>query len=436
MSQISVEKISNTEYKIDVSIASNEIEESILKALNDFAPKIRIDGFRKGKVPFAMVKKLYHDTALHEVIEDKVKKSYTEALEKEKLNPISEPKIDLSPYKQNEPLNYTATVEVLPTITLKDLSTITIEKLSADITEQDVDDEIETLRKGYAKWNSVTRVSAPDDVVEMSYKGKVVSTGEYINDGEEISEKVRLGNDFFIPEFEKALHGVKIGDEVTLQINFPSHYHRKDLAGYDVLFSIKVKDILELEMPSLDDEFMHRINPDIGISDLRSWLRENMQKRADEILSKKLYQDISSQLTKENSIEIPPSLIKNEAESLQRTQLEQRFKQRKTFPFLKNAFDDAMLDEEAINEVARNNVSWTLILSEVIKNLDIKLDVEKYLDTMQAMSHFFKGKNKNEDHFRQYLQTKILEEQAVEAIKSRVNLSLKTISYKEAIANQ
>ena len=229
--QVSVETTEGLERKMTVELPKDEINQEIGKRLQDLVKKVKINGFRPGKVPLSVVKKRYGGSVRQEVMSDQIQNSYYQALQQEKLKAAGYPKIDVS--EDNE-FAYTAVFEVYPTVKPADMKGAEIEKQTASVSDVDVDNMVNKLRERSASWNAVEREAADGDQVDVDFKGTI--EGETFEGGEGSGMKVKLGSKQMIAGFEDGLIGKSAGNSMTLDLTFPEDYHAKDLAGKPVQF--------------------------------------------------------------------------------------------------------------------------------------------------------------------------------------------------------
>ena len=209
--QVSVEAGEGLERRLKIHIPTETVEMQVESRLKSMLPRVKIDGFRPGKVPLKVVKQHYGAQVFQEVAGELIQNSFRDALNQENLNPAGEPSISTDGIREGEPLEFTATFEVYPEIELAPVSGMKVEKLTASVTEADVDRMVETLRKQRAGWNAVERAAGDGDRVVIGFKGKV--GGEVFEGGSADDVPVVIGSGAMIPGFEQHLQGLKAGDE-------------------------------------------------------------------------------------------------------------------------------------------------------------------------------------------------------------------------------
>ena len=234
--QVSVETTSGLERKMTVEVPSDRIDSEVSNRLKDTAKRVRIDGFRPGKVPMSEVKRRYGMGARQEVLSELMRSTYFEAVTQEKLNPAGAPSIEPVEASEEGKFSYVATFEVYPVIEPKGLEAIEVVRPVVEIKDEDVSEMIDILRKQQASWEGVDRAAADADQVTIDYVG--TKDGEEFEGGKAENAPLVLGSNSFIPGFEEGLVGAKAGDEKVLDLTFPEDYGNKDLAGAAVQFTV------------------------------------------------------------------------------------------------------------------------------------------------------------------------------------------------------
>ena len=212
--QVSVEAGEGLERKLTIQIPSETVETQVENRLKSMLPRVKIDGFRPGKVPMKVVKQHYGAQVFQEVAGELIQNSFHEALTQENLNPAGEPAISTEGIKQGEPLEYTATFEIYPEVELAPVSAIKLEKIKASVTDADIDNMIETLRKQRLSWDTVDRAAAEGDKAVIDFIGRV--DGEAFEGGTADKVPVVLGSGGMIPGFEDNLKGLKAEDTASI----------------------------------------------------------------------------------------------------------------------------------------------------------------------------------------------------------------------------
>ena len=250
-----VEKLSQVKSKITITVDADTFEKSMEKAFRKTMKRYNIPGFRKGHAPRTLVERYYGPGVLYEdAFEIAFPDAYEKALEETGLKPISRPELDVEQIEKGKDLIFTAIVYEYPEVQLGDYKSIHAEKVVDEVTDDDVNAEIERERDRIARYVDVTdRPVKLDDEVNIDYKG--FCEGEQFEGGTAEGQTLVIGSGHFIPGFEDQLVGKNIGDEVEVNVTFPEEYHAENLKGKPATFQVKINSIRVKELPALDDEF-------------------------------------------------------------------------------------------------------------------------------------------------------------------------------------
>ena len=221
--QVTVESIGTLERRMRVELPAERIEQEVNTRLKSVGRTAKLKGFRPGKVPPKIVKQRYGKQIRQEVVSELMQKSYTDAVMQENLTPAGGPKIEPEATKDDKSFAYVATFEIMPDVELKDLDKLTIERPEVTIDDSDLDEMLQKLRKQKATWETVERVSADGDRVIVDFTGTL--KGEEFEGGKGTEVPIVLGQGQMLPDFEKALFGIKAGDEKSFKVKFPKDYH-------------------------------------------------------------------------------------------------------------------------------------------------------------------------------------------------------------------
>lgn len=373
--QVSVQTLNGLERQITVAVPAEKIETEIKTRLNSLSKRARISGFRPGKAPLHVIKQHYGDKVQQEVTGEVLESSFYEAVVKEKLRPAGSPHIHPKLRQPGQPLEYTATFEIYPEVSLNPVGDIEIERPTAEITEADVDRVLENIRKQRMEWKVVERVSKTGDRVRVNFKGALEGKDFPGNEAEDMP--VELGKQLMIPGFEENLTGVTAGSQLSFTVRFPSDYHRTEMAGKDVLFDAKVNAVEEARLPEITEEFVRSLGvADATVESLRKDVRQNMQRELDDRIQTILKKNVMDALIKNNPVAVPKALVQQEIQALMQNQ-----------NIAKSASSSS--DQTAVNDqlqaIAERRVGLALILSEIVRQQGFKVEPKKL---REAVEHF------------------------------------------------
>jgi len=369
--QVSVETGEGLERKLTVQVPAETLEMEIESRLKSMQGRVKIDGFRPGKVPLKVVKQHYGAQVFQEVAGELMQSSLRDALTQENLRPAGDPAISASSIKPGLPLEYTATFEIYPEIELKSVSELKLEKISAEVEEADVTNMLETLRKQRANWVNADKPAQSGDRITVSFKGKI--DGEQFAGGTAENIPIVIGSGGMIPGFEDQLTGLSKGDEKTIKVTFPADYSATELAGKKAEFDISVSNVEVAELPAIDADFAKSFGlADGDIGKLTENIKENMQRELDARTRAELKAMVMDKLIEANPVQVPDAIVREEAATLKQQASEQQPGQNNTV--------------EAYMEEAERRVKLGMLLSEVIKLSAIQVDQARVSERIELMS--------------------------------------------------
>ncbi|MDK2633062.1 trigger factor [Pantoea stewartii subsp. indologenes] len=425
--QVSVETTQGLGRRITITVAADSIESAVKKELVDVAKKVRIDGFRKGKVPMNIVAQRYGASVRQDVLGDLMTRNFVDAIIKEKINPAGAPNYVPGEYKEGQDFTYAVEFEVYPEVELKGLENIEVEKPQVEVTDADVDTMLETLRKQQANWIETDAAAGAEDRATLDFTGSV--DGEEFEGGKASDFVLAMGQGRMIPGFEEGVVGHKAGETFTIDVKFPDDYHAENLKGKDAKFEIVLKKVETRELPELTEEFIKRFGVEDGsVAGLRAEVRKNMERELKGAIRNRVKTQAIDGLVEANPIDVPAALIDSEIDVLRR-QAAQRFGGNE-----KQALE---LPRELFEEQAKRRVVVGLLLGEVIRTHELKADEDRVkvlieeiasaYEDPQEVIEFYSKNNELMNNMRNVA----LEEQAVEAVLAKAKVSEKETNFQE-----
>ena len=413
--QVSVETTQGLERRITITVPSENVETEVKKRLQQLSKTQRIDGFRAGKVPVSVINKRFGPAVRQEVAGEVMQRNYIEAIVSEKINPAGAPTFAPKSLEAGKDLEFSATFEVYPEVEVQGLDKITVEKPAVTVTDEDLANMLETLRKQHAAWADVDAAAGENDRVTVDFVGTI--DGEVFEGGKAEDFPLELGQGRMIPGFEDNIVGKKAGEEVVADATFPDDYHAENLKGKAAQFTITVKKVEAQELPELSEEFATKFGvTEGGVDALKEEVKKNMTRELDQAVKASVKDQAIKGLLANNEIEVPKALVDQEVDAL-RQQAAQRFGG--------DAQNMPELPAELFHEQAVTRVKTGLLLGEVIKANDIKVDDAKvealiatvasaYEDPTEVVEYY-----KGNDQLMQQMRNVAMEEQAVEAILAK-----------------
>ena len=368
--QVSVETGEGLERKLTVQVPAETVDAQVQSRLQSMQSQVKIDGFRPGKVPLAVVKKRYSTQVFQEVAGEVIQNTLRDAFTQENLKPASTPSIEPKSFELGQPLEYVATFEVYPEVELAPVADLLVEKLNAEITDKDVDALLETLRKQKTNWTDVDRAAENGDRVTISFKGRV--DGELFDGGSADDVPLELGSGNMIPGFEEPIIGMAKNAESTINVTFPDDYSVSNLAGKAAEFDVSVSKVEASELPELTDEFAKDFGVEEGgLAQLRDDVRNNMQRELDSRIASDLKSKVMDQLLEANAIQVPKAIVLEEAEALKQQTGAQ------------TGADQAV---ETYMEEAERRVALGMILGDLAKLSGLQADQSKVDERLEMMA--------------------------------------------------
>ncbi|HEY6528020.1 MAG TPA: trigger factor [Cellvibrionaceae bacterium] len=366
--QVSLETTSSLERRLTVGVPADVVDGEVNRRLEDAARSARINGFRKGKVPMSVVRQRYGQGIRQEVLGDVINRSLDDAFRKENLRPAGRPQIEPKQLNAGKDVEFVAVFEVYPTIELQELAGQPVTRYSAEISEKDVDDMIEILRKSQAKWEPVSRPAVTGDRVNIDFVG--TQEGVAFDGGSAQGHSLQLGSNSMIPGFEDAIVGMSAGDSKDCALTFPEDYHVESLKGANVNFAITLNTVSAEQLPEVDETFFAAFGiNDGGLERFRADVKNNMENEKNKASKNRLKADVFSALLAINPVEVPKSLVLEEIDALRKQALQQ-YGQLDT-----SKFDvRALMPDDLFREQAQRRTSLGMLISEIIVKHSIKPD--------------------------------------------------------------
>ncbi|MEI2781791.1 MAG: trigger factor [Candidatus Competibacter sp.] len=425
--QVSVEALSDLERRVTVQVPAEKLAKEIEDRLLSLSRRVKVDGFRPGKVPLKLVKRMYGDQVRYEAVGELMEHSLHEALVQEKLNPLGGPKIEPKALEDGQDLEYSATFEVMPEFDPTGFENIAVERPTAEITEQDVDNMLQNLRQQRATWREVERPAAESDRVRIDFEGAI--DGQNFAGGKGENVNVVLGKGSMLKDFEDRLIGLSAGAGTEFDLTFPENYQVKEIAGKTARFQVKLHAVEETVLPEVDDAFAASFDvKDAGVAGLRQSLRENMERELRDGIKASVKRQVMQGLLDANPIPVPKVLVETEIEHLARQLY---------FPADAKDEKTQRLKAQLFEPEARRRVSLGLLISRLATAQQIKVDerrVQNYLETMAStyqepaeVMRWYEKTPKALDNVRALA----LEDQIVDWLMERARVTEKTSTFAE-----
>jgi trigger factor len=424
--QVSVESISKLERRMQVQVPAERVSQEIDARLKNLSRTARLNGFRPGKAPIKVIRQQFGPQVHREVISELLQSSFSEAVAEKQLSPAGSPRIEPQSMDEGQDLKYTATFEVFPEVALQPIASLELERVTAEVTESDVDAMIERLRKQQMKFSPVSRAAATGDKVTIDFVGKIDGVEFPGGKGENIA--ITVGEGRMLPELEQGLIGAAAGDHRDIDVNFPADYRATELAGKLAVFSTDIKTVEEPALPEIDEEFCKTFGvTEGGIPKLREDVAANMRRELDQNLRNRNKTAVMEKLYQANPIDVPNALLESQIRDMQIETM------RRT-----GAKDVSQAPpREPLIEPARRRVALGLILNDVIRNEKLVLDPQRANARLDEMVGAYgdaaalkRAYQQNADAMRQ-VESLALEDQVVDWVLAHAKVNEKASSFKE-----
>jgi trigger factor len=378
---------SDTVAALAITLDANDLAKAHKSTVARLSKKVKVDGFRQGKVPTAIAEKHLDPNQLNtEIAEDAVSAAMVEMIEKEDLRPLDRPRVNLTRYVPGELLEFKADVEILPAIDLGNYKKLKAKQEAIKVNTKDVDEVIQRMRQGMSVKKDIDRLAQMGDEVTIDFKGTD-------QDGKEVAGATGkeyplvLGSNSFIPGFEDGLVGAKAGDHIDLPLTFPKDYHHKPLAGTKVTFGVDVAKVQEVKLPEADDKFAASAGPFKSVAELKADVMRELTEQKEREALDKLRDSLVEQLIRGGNIPAPEVLIADQLSSLERDFVQNLMYRGMT---LQQYLDQQEMTEEdwrntELRDQAVRRVQVGLALAELSKAENIQVNPRELDERLHEM---------------------------------------------------
>lgn len=320
-----LEKPSKLERKLHVEVPAEKVNETLERVYANIQDSVTIKGFRKGKAPIATVKTMYKDRVQDDVIREIIESNYFEAVQSEKLEPISQPQFEFDKLIEGEAFKFTASFEVKPEVKLEQHEGLPVEKEKLELDDERVDSHLLRLRESKATEAPLfeDRPAQKGDLATVDFEGFIA--GAPVENSKGVDQTVELGNSGFIPGFDDGIIGMRTGITSSLNLKFPEDYPN-DLANKDVTFKVTLKKLAKKSLPDLNEDFVKTVSDFKSVDELKNAIRDDIKKSEEGRIKKDLRNRILKALVERNPVEVPPTLLREQKMALM-ADIQQRMQQ-------------------------------------------------------------------------------------------------------------
>lgn len=311
-----VESLSTLQRRLNIEVPSTDVAQAFNDVFNEIQKDVSIKGFRKGKAPMQTIRSMYGDRVKQDVAQHLIQKNYVTALREHKLVPLSNADFEFDEPSEKENFGFSATFDIRPEISLKKYEGLEVQKEKYETDEKRVDQVLENIRSSRASNADVLedRPAQNGDIAVINFEGFV--DGQPLENGAGEGHELELGTNSFIAGFEEGLVGMKVGQEKTLNLSFPTPYHAKELEGKPVEFKTKLTGLKKKVLPELNEEFLATLGGPKDLEGLKASIREDLEKNEMKRIEDGFKNRLLKQLVAQNPVDVPPSLLKDQKKAL------------------------------------------------------------------------------------------------------------------------
>ena len=385
-----IEKKEHSQVVISLQANKEEWNGALKKSYNKNKNRFQVPGFRKGKVPYQLVCQYYGEGVLFEdAMNEIANEQYPEAVKEHDLKVVSRPEMDVQDIN-DEGIKYTISVYVKPEFELGQYEGVEVPFKDQVVTDEDVDAEIERMRKRNASLEEVSdRPAQEGDTVTIDYEG--FKDGVAFEGGKGEGYNLKLGSKSFIPGFEEQVAGHNVDEEFTIEVKFPEDYHAEDLKGADATFNVKIHAIKTEIVPELDDEFAKDVSEFDTLDELKADVRAKQQERADKDNKAGFENETVRAVCDNCEIDIPESMIQNEVEQMAQDQAARMSSQGIGLDMYHQYVGQSMDDfKKSLEPMARVRVKSSLVIEKITEKIDPEVTDEEYNEELSTIANSYK----------------------------------------------
>lgn len=387
---LKIEKLENSMVKMTIEVDSAEFDKAIVKAYQKNKGSISLPGFRKGKVPQAMVEKMYgpevfYEDAANIVIPEAYEKAYDEC----ELEITSRPEIDVVQIEKGKNFIFTATVAVKPEVKLGDYKGIEVAKADIDVTDEEVEEELKKeLDKQSRMVNVEDRAVIEGDMATIDYEGFVDGVAFEGGKGEEYP--LTIGSHSFIEGFEEQIIGMNIGDEKDINVTFPEKYHSEDLAGKPAVFKVKLHEIKAKEVPEADDEFAQEVSEFDTLAEYKEDLKKTIRERKESKALAEKEDAVIEKIMENAEMDLPQPMVNDQVENMINDMAARMQQQGLTIEqYMQFTGMDMDKLKEQMEPQAVKRLKSRLVLEAIVEAEKIEVTDEKYTEEIEKMAAMY-----------------------------------------------
>lgn len=388
---VTVNEVDQHNVTLHIEVPAADAKKTSAAAVKNLANKVNIPGFRKGKAPRMILESfLGKDAVKEEIKEAIINKAYNEALDEQKLTPVTQPDIDVKSEEAGKDFVFDATFTKKPEVTLGEYKGLKAAKDAGEVTDEEISQELARMQKAHSKLVVAPEGTeiAKDDFAIIDFKGTI--DGEAFEGGEGKSYPLQIGSGSFIPGFEDQLIGLKAGDEKDVKVPFPEDYFEKSLAGKEAVFAVKVNDVKRSEVPAIDDEFAKEVGKFENLDELKADIKKRLTSQARFKAIEKFNNEILKQAVENASVDIPQVMIDDKVDQMiEEMSMRLETQNMNLDDYMKYAGLDMDKLKEQYKQPATDNVKMDLVMEAIAKDENIEVNDMDLQGEIFAMARNF-----------------------------------------------
>jgi len=425
-------KKNNLEKKIKLNISSKDLESDFKKRLLAQQSSSDLKGFRKGKAPLDVIEKYYGDQIKQRLIMDKMGDIFYKKISEENIPVVGQPSFAPESFDIKKDIKFEVSYEIYPEFSLTKMGSLSFKKPVSKVTDQDIKKATDLVLKRYGKAEPIDEKSKEGNFVKIDFEGFL--NGEKFEGGEAQDYSLELGSKTMIPGFEEQIIGMKAAESKDIEVTFPDDYQAENLKGQKVMFKIKMKEVSEVKLPNLDEEFFKSINMDVKTkAEFEKKIEEQLQTDLKTNLKTKTKQRIFDAFESSNQIDIPQSMIISEANNLRNNTAQQM------------GLDIGKLEEnqfpiDNFKENALKRVRLGVLINKLIEENNISVDNDTLKKEIEDKSKSFKDPEQyvnwiygNEEQLKN-IESLVLEDKVAEYLEEKSKVEEETLSFEEVVS--
>ena len=425
-------KKNNLEKKIKLNISSKDLESDFKKRLLAQQSSSDLKGFRKGKAPLDVIEKYYGDQIKQRLIMDKMGDIFYKKISEENIPVVGQPSFAPESFDIKKDIKFEVSYEIYPEFSLTKMGSLSFKKPVSKVTDQDIKKATDLVLKRYGKAEPIDEKSKEGNFVKIDFEGFL--NGEKFEGGEAQDYSLELGSKTMIPGFEEQIIGMKAAESKDIEVTFPDDYQAENLKGQKVMFKIKMKEVSEVKLPNLDEEFFKSINMDVKTkAEFEKKIEEQLQTDLKTNLKTKTKQRIFDAFESSNQIDIPQSMIISEANNLRNNTAQQM------------GLDIGKLEEDQFpidnfKENALKRVRLGVLINKLIEENNISVDNDTLKKEIEDKSKSFKDPEQyvnwiyvNEEQLKN-IESLVLEDKVAKYLEEKSKVEEETLSFEEVVS--